>query len=183
MCCICSFLLRPLYTLPIRQSVCLSLYMCECSKFVSSICCLFLVAQQRDIFIFIFPCFSCFVWLLLLLLFHQISVVCLVLLLLFLLVIRPSIVVGVVDYIFKFKVRQNFVLGFYIHTYILTTSNTYKATRQSASHPTAIILPASQSVSQPTKTTSQSIWTNTIKQQTHAPKPLPSLLLRPAILI
>lgn len=71
----------------------------------------------------------------------------------------------------------------YIHTYLLPTINTYKATRQSASHPTAIILPASQSVSQPTKTTSQSIWTNTIKQQTHAPKPLPSLLLRPAILI
>lgn len=125
MCCICSFLIRPLYTLPIRQSVCLSLYMCECSKFVSSICCLFLVAQQRDIFISIFPCFSCLVWLLLLLLFHQISVVCLVLLLLFLLVIRPSIVVGVVDYIFKFKVRQNFVLGLYIHTYILTTYQQY----------------------------------------------------------
>lgn len=85
----------------------------------------FLVAQQRDIFIFIFPCFSCSVWLLLLLLFHQISVVCLVLLLLFLLVIRPSIVVGVVDYIFKFKVRQNFVLGLYIHTYILTTYQQY----------------------------------------------------------
>lgn len=123
MCCICSFLLRPLYTLTIRQSVCLSLYMCDCSKFVSSICCLFLVAQQRDIFIFIFPCFSCLV------------VVAVVpsnfgrlssfIITFFLLVIRPSIVVGVVDYIFKFKVRQNFVLGLYIHTYILATYHQY----------------------------------------------------------